>query len=107
MLKLLFRLLSIFLIVFFLIVGVFFAIRNPQPLVLDLVFWRAPELSAALYILIAFAVGALLAFFAGVVALIRADRLLRQTSKQLSKCRLELDALRKESLTKEFAVGEE
>ncbi|ADZ91994.1 LapA family protein [Marinomonas mediterranea] len=107
MLKWLKRVLLAALLIVFLVVGVFFSIRNPQLITLDLVVWHGPELSIALYLILAFAAGAIVALLASSVTLLRSDRQIKLLSKKLDKNRSELDSLRKASLTKELAVSEE
>ncbi|TDO99526.1 lipopolysaccharide assembly protein LapA domain-containing protein [Marinomonas balearica] len=107
MLKWLKRVLLAALLIIFLVVGVFFSIRNPQLITLDLVIWHAPELSIALYLILAFAAGAAVTLLASSVTLIRSDRQIKLLSKKLEKNRSELDSLRKASLTKELAESKE
>lgn len=94
-------------LLFFLVVGIFFAIRNPQPLSLDLIFWQAPEFSAALYLILAFAAGALVAFVAGSMGLLKLERKARVLRRRLEKAQGELDSLRKASIEKDLVIGEE
>ncbi|WP_137169359.1 lipopolysaccharide assembly protein LapA domain-containing protein [Marinomonas sp. FW-1] len=107
MLKWLKRVVYIVLVTFFLAVGVFFAIRNPQLIHLDLVFWQGPELSVALYTILSFTVGACLALFVSSVAYLRSERQIRVLTRRYEKARDEVDALRKASITKELSVGKE
>ncbi len=107
MLKWLKRVIYTILIVFFLVVGVFFAIRNPQLMSLDLVFWKAPELSVALYIILSFTVGAFVALLVSTVTYFRQDRQIKVLNRRYDKVRDEVDALRKASISKELSVGKE
>ncbi|MBR7887314.1 LapA family protein [Marinomonas sp. A79] len=107
MLKWLKRIIYIVFVVFFLAVGVFFAIRNPQIISLDLVFWQGPQLSVALYMILAFTVGACVALLVSSVAFLRSERQIRVLTRKYEKTRNEVDALRKVSITKELSVGKE
>ncbi|SBS27281.1 hypothetical protein MSP8887_00597 [Marinomonas spartinae] len=107
MLKWLKRVVLIILIVFFLAVGVFFAIRNPQLIRLDLVFWQGPELSVALYSILSFSFGACVALLVSSVSYLRSERQVRLLSKRLDKANKELDQLRKASITQELSSGKE
>ncbi|MBJ7536611.1 lipopolysaccharide assembly protein LapA domain-containing protein [Marinomonas transparens] len=107
MFKWLKRVIYTVLIIFFLAVGVFFAIRNPQLIKLDLVFWQAPELSVALYIILSFTFGAVVALLVSSVAFLRGERQVRVLTRRYEKASDELDALRKASITKELSVGKE
>jgi len=107
MLKWLKRVIYTVLVVFFLAVGVFFAIRNPQLISLDLVFWSGPELSVALYIILSFTCGALAVLLVSSVTYLRSEREIRVLTRKYEKAREEVDALRKASITKELSVGKE
>jgi uncharacterized integral membrane protein len=107
MLKWLKRVIYTVLVLFFLAVGVFFAIRNPQLIQLDLVFWQGPELSVALYILLAFTFGACVALLVSSVTYLRSERQIRVLTRKYEKSLDEVDALRKASITKELSVGKE
>ncbi|MBJ7555440.1 lipopolysaccharide assembly protein LapA domain-containing protein [Marinomonas spartinae] len=107
MLKWLKRVVLIILIVFFLAVGVFFAIRNPQLIRLDLVFWQGPELSVALYSILSFSFGACVALLVSSISYLRSERQVRLLSKRLDKATKELDQLRKASITQELSSGKE
>lgn len=101
------RVISIVLVVLFLAIGVFFSIRNPQLMSLDLVFWKGPELSVALYILMAFTVGACVALLVSSVAYLRSNRQIRVLTRKYDKVRDEVDALRKASITQELSTRKE
>lgn len=107
MLKWLKRIIYSVFVVFFLAVGIFFAIRNPQIIFLDLVFWQGPQLSVALYMILAFTVGACVALLVSSVAFLRSERQIRVLTRKYEKTRDEVDALRKVSITKELSVGKE
>ena len=107
MLKWLKRVVYTILVLFFLAVGVFFAIRNPQLIGLDLVFWKGPELSIALYIILSFTIGACVALLVSSVTYLRSDRQIKVLNRKYEKARDEIDALRKASITKELSVGKE
>lgn len=104
MLKWLKRVIYIVLILFFLVVGMFFAIRNPQIISLDLVFWKAPELSVALYVILSFTFGACMALLVGSVNYLRGEREIKVLTRKYEKARQEIDALHKASITKELSV---
>ncbi|RNF52111.1 LapA family protein [Marinomonas hwangdonensis] len=101
------RVISIVLVVLFLAIGVFFSIRNPQLMSLDLVFWKGPELSVALYIITAFTVGACVALLVSSVAYLRSNRQIRVLTRKYDKVRDEVDALRKASITQELSTRKE
>ena len=107
MLKWLKRVVFTILIVFFLAVGVFFAIKNPQLIPLDLVFWQGPELSVALYVIISFTVGACVALLVSSVTYLRSERQIKVLTRKYEKARDEVDSLRKASIAKELSVGKE
>ncbi|MCW4629607.1 MULTISPECIES: LapA family protein [Marinomonas] len=107
MLKWLKRVTYTVLIVFFLAVGVFFAIRNPQLIPLDLVFWQGPELSVALYVIISFTVGACVALLVSSVTYLRSERQIKVLTRKYEKARDEVDSLRKASIAKELSVEKE
>lgn len=107
MLKWLKRIVLTILIVFFLAVGVFFAIRNPQLIRLDLVFWQGPELSVALYTLLSFTIGACVALLVSSVTYFRSERQVRVLGRRLEKAQQEVDSLRKASIAQELSVGKE
>ncbi|GAA0832434.1 MULTISPECIES: LapA family protein [Marinomonas] len=107
MLKWLKRVVFTILIVFFLAVGVFFAIKNPQLIHLDLVFWQGPELSVALYTLLSFTIGACVALIVSSVTYFRSERQVRVLNKRLEKVQHEVETLRKASLAQELSVGKE
>ncbi|MBM6551730.1 LapA family protein [Marinomonas ostreistagni] len=90
----------------FLFIGIFFAIRNGQVMTLDLVLWQGPELSIALYMILSFAVGAVLTLIASSLLLLRSDRCVRKQRKQLERQQSEIDNLRKASLSTELAERE-
>ncbi|ETX10999.1 integration host factor subunit beta [Marinomonas ushuaiensis DSM 15871] len=107
MLKWLKRVIYIVLIIFFLAVGVLFAIRNPQLIGLDLVFWQGPELSVALYLILSFTLGVCVALLVSSVTYLRSERQIRVLNRKYEKAQDEVDALRKASITKELSVGKE
>lgn len=106
MLKWLKRALLIIVLALFLFLGIFFAIRNDQSVTLDLVLWHGPELSIALYMIIAFAVGVVLTLLASSALLFQLERRVRRQTKQLSRQQSELEELRKATLSSELAERE-
>lgn len=90
----------------FLFIGIFFAIRNGQAMTLDLVLWQGPELSVALYMILAFACGVVMALIASTVLLFRSERRVRKQRKLIERQQSELDKLRKASLSTELAERE-
>lgn len=107
MLNWLSRILLILVVVFFLIVGIFFAIRNPALITLDFIVWTSPEFSISLYLLLSFSIGAIVAFIASSVVLIRAETSLRMFRKRCTLLQKELDVLRKASLTENLTRDKE
>ncbi len=74
--------------VIFLVVGIFFAVRNPQLITLDFILWQSPEFSISLYLLLSFAFGAFVAIIASSVVLVRAEtdvRVLRKRCTLIQK----------------------
>lgn len=106
MLKWLKRVVLLVVLAFFLFIGLFFAIRNGQVITLDLVLWQSPELSVALYMIIAFAIGVVLALASSSAILFRLERKVRKQNKQLIKQQAEMDNLHKASLSTELAERE-
>ncbi len=107
MLKWLYRIIGALILFTLLVIGVFFAVRNPQLIRLDFVIWQSPEFSIALYLILAFALGAIVALVSSSVVILRSDRNVRLLKKRLTKTQTELDDLRKDSITKELDVSEE
>ncbi|TBR43089.1 LapA family protein [Marinomonas agarivorans] len=93
------RVIFIVVLVFFLVVGIFFAVRNPGLVTLDFIVWTSPEFSISLYLLLAFFLGVVIAFIASSVVLIRTETSLRVLRKRCTLLQKELDTLRKASLT--------
>ncbi|TPE48019.1 LapA family protein [Maribrevibacterium harenarium] len=106
MFKWLKRILTLAFFAIFLLVGVFFAIRNPQLIQLDLVFWQTPELSVALYQLLAFACGAVVALLASSIVVTRLNQRAKRLAKRVEFQKQELDSLRKATLTNGLAKTE-
>lgn len=107
MLKWFSRVVFALVLIFFLLVGIFFAVRNPQPVSLDLVFWQAPEFSVSLYLLLAFALGAIVAIVASSIVLLKAENNVRVLSRRCTNAQKELDSLRKASLAKDLDINRE
>lgn len=99
MLKWFSRIIFVCILVFFLVIGIFFAIRNPDLITLDFVIWTSPEFSISLYLLLSFSLGAMVAIVASSVVLIRAENRVRVLKKRNALMQQELDSLRKASLT--------
>lgn len=106
MLKWLKRAIVFVVLAFFLFIGLFFAIRNGQATSLDLVIWQTPELSLALYLIIAFGFGAVLALAASTSLLFRLEGRVRKQNRKLIQQQVEIDALRRASLSTELAERE-
>ncbi|RDL43433.1 LapA family protein [Marinomonas piezotolerans] len=106
MLKWLKRALLIFVLALFLFIAIFFAIRNGQPVSIDLVLWQGPELSVALYMIISLALGILIAVGLSSVLLFRLEQQARRLRKKMAKQQAELDSLRKASLSTELTERE-
>jgi putative membrane protein len=88
MMKLIFRLLIIFVLLAILIISVLFSVQNTTAVPLDLLIISLPERSVALWVLLAFALGGVLGMLTsiGVVwrlraGLLRANRQVRKTQK--------------------------
>ncbi len=106
MLKWFKRAILIVVLAFFLFIGLFFAIRNGNVISLDLVLWQAPELSVALYMIIAFGLGVILALLSSGALLLRLEGKLRKQNKQIIKQQAAFDNLRKANLSTELAERE-
>lgn len=107
MLKWLSRIIFIFILLFFLVVGIFFAVRNPQLIALDFIIWQSPEFSISLYLLFAFAFGAFVAIIASSIVLVRAETDVRVLRKRNTLMQKELDSLRKASITQNLEIERE
>ena len=107
MLKWFSRIIFVFILLFFLMVGIFFAVRNPQLITLDFILWQSPEFSISLYLLLSFAFGAFVAIIASSVVLIRAETDVRVLRKRCTLIQKELDSLRKASLTQNLEIDRE
>ena len=106
MFKWLKRIFSFSVLGIFLLAGVFFAIRNPSLVQVDLVFWTAPELSLALYLIMAFGLGAIVAFVASSLMIARLNQRTKRLNRRVELQKQELDTLRKASLTNDLAKQE-
>ncbi len=82
--KLLRKLLTVFIVLATLVAGVLFALQNKTPVPLDLLVYTFGPQSIALWILIAFALGGLLGMIVSAVILVR-------TRASLGSCRRQLD----------------
>ncbi|WP_191602650.1 LapA family protein [Marinomonas algicola] len=107
MLKWLYRIIGAVILFTLLVIGVFFAVRNPQLISLDFVIWQSPEFSIALHVILAFAVGVMLALVASSAIMIRAERSVRVLKKRLAKNQAELDSIRQNSIAKELDASQE
>jgi putative membrane protein len=88
------KILTIFLILATVAVGVLFALQNTALVPLDVLVYRFEARSLALWVLFAFAVGGVsgMLTFTGIV--VRQSSSLRSVNRQLTKARTELDASR-------------
>ena len=77
-----------------LVAGFIFSVRNTTPVPLDLFFFRLPELSIALWVLAAFALGGVIGVAVSSVALIRCRHQIAQLRHRFDKQRLEIERLR-------------
>jgi len=81
------------------IVGGLFTVQNTQPVPLDLLILQLDERPVALWILLAFGLGCFLGLITGTGLLIRLRARLSRSGRQMDKLELELDRLRRFSLT--------
>jgi putative membrane protein len=88
------KILTVFLILATVAVGVLFALQNTALVPLDVLVYRFEARSLALWVLLAFAVGGVsgMLTFTGIV--VRQSGSLRSVNRQLTKARTELDTLR-------------
>ncbi|MCZ2720095.1 LapA family protein [Marinomonas sp. 15G1-11] len=107
MLKWLYRIIGALILFTLLVIGVFFAVRNPQLISLDFVIWQSPEFSIALHVILAFGIGVILALVASSAIMIKSERKVRLLTKRLAKNQAELASIRKDSIAKELDVSEE
>ncbi|WP_305857213.1 LapA family protein [Balneatrix alpica] len=77
-----------------LFIGIMFAIHNTQPLALDLVVFKLPELSASLWLMISFFSGGLLGIALSIFMLLQMKARLLTLRRQLNQSNTELSKLR-------------
>lgn len=95
--KLLRKLLTVFIVLATLVVGVLFALQNKTPVPLDLLVYTFEPQSIALWILFAFTLGGLLGMIVSSVILVRTHATLGMCRRQLDRTVAELSKLRSES----------
>ena len=95
--KLLRKLLTLFIVLATLVAGVLFALQNKTLVPLDLLVYTFGPQSIALWILIAFALGGLLGMIVSAVILVRTRALLSSCRRQLDRSLAELSKARSES----------
>ncbi len=83
--KLLRKLLTVFVVLATLVTGVLFALQNKTPVPLDLLVYTFEPQSIALWILLAFALGGLLGMIVSAVILVRTRASLRSCRRQLDR----------------------
>jgi putative membrane protein len=75
-------------------VGVLFALQNPDPVPLDILFMKLPPRSLALWVLAALAIGGLLGLALSSFAMLRLRARLATARRQLAGSQSELERLR-------------
>ncbi len=95
--KLLRKLLTIFVVVATLVAGVLFALHNKTPIPLDILVYTFEPQSIALWILFAFALGGVLGMIVSAAILVRTSASLSSCRRQLDRTLAELGKLRSES----------
>lgn len=88
------KVISLLVVLAMLVLGVLFALQNPQPVGLDLLFYELAPRSVALWLLGALALGGALGLLVSSVMLLRLRAGLASAQRKLEKCRVELDRLR-------------
>ena len=91
------KLLTIVVVLATLAIGVLFALQNEVLVPLDLLVYTFAPKSLALWILAAFALGALLGMFISSVILVRTRASLGSIRRQLEKAKVDISKLRSES----------
>jgi lipopolysaccharide assembly protein A len=95
--KLLRKLLTIFVVVATLVAGVLFALQNKTPIPLDILVYTFEPQSLALWVLFAFALGGVLGMVVSAAILVRTSVSLASCRRQLESTMVELSKLRSES----------
>lgn len=75
-------------------VGVLFALQNPEPVPLDVLFMQLPPRSLALWVLSALAIGGTLGLMLSSFAVLRLRTRLVAARRQIASAQSELDSLR-------------
>jgi putative membrane protein len=91
------KLLTVFIVLTMVCVGVLFALQNKAPVPLDVLVYTFEAQSLALWVLGAFALGGLLGMIVSSVILVRMRASLGSSKRQLDKVRAEVSTLRSES----------
>ena len=94
--KYLFNILTAIFLVGVIALGVLFALQNQEPVPLDLLVYRFPPKSIALWVLVAFGLGGLFGMLASSALMLRSRASLGSTRRQLAKARAELEQGRDE-----------
>jgi lipopolysaccharide assembly protein A len=95
--KLLRKLLTVFVVLATLVAGVLFALQNKTPVPLDLLVYTFEPQSIALWILVAFALGGLLGMIVSAAILVRTRASLRSCRRQLDRSLAEVSKVRSDS----------
>jgi len=74
--------------------GVLFALQNPQPVPLDLLFFTFAPRSLALWLLVAFALGGLAGLLVSSFYMLRSRAALSSSRRQLASARSDLEQVR-------------
>ncbi len=88
------KLLSLALVLGMLLIGMLFALQNTETVPLDLLIIQLPERSVALWVLLAFSVGAIAGMVASSGVLLKLRKDLFSTRSQLQRKSTEVDKLR-------------
>jgi putative membrane protein len=95
--KLLRKLITVFVVMATLVTGVLFALQNKTPIPLDILVYTFEPQSIALWILFAFALGGVLGMIVSAAILVRTSASLGSCRRQLDRTTTELSKLRSES----------
>ncbi|MDG2271485.1 MAG: LapA family protein [Halioglobus sp.] len=98
--KLLRKLLTIFIILAVLLVSVLFALQNTIRVPLDLLVYSFEPQSLALWVLVAFALGGIIGMLISSLVLVRTRALLRSARRQLEKGPVEANSPRREAASR-------
>ena len=92
------NILAVVFILLMLLLGILLTVNNQQLVSVDLVFFKIPQASLAVWLIASFLLGALLTMVLGSVAVVALKTRLRRKERQLNSSNRELDKLKTVSL---------